>query len=127
MKKLHTKFQKELTKSLEAEGRLTLNVHGSAWQASGWPDFQCYWKGRSTHVEVKIDNDPVSDTQWKVIRELRKRGIAAVVVRLWSKTSAVTFDGVEGASWTRKECAQRFGPILDAVVAGCNTRNEASK
>ena len=79
-------FQPALIKKLEGPGggALVFNVHGHAMQQSGWPDLQVYsphLPNCMIHMELKCRNNQASGMQRDRIRELRRRGTIAHVVR----------------------------------------------
>jgi len=89
-----TQFQQTLSKKLRDAGALVLNVHGHRMQVRGWPDLQVYshlWTG---HLELKCEKGKCSSEQRHVLRELRKRGSLAFVLR--NKEGALTLETPEG-------------------------------
>lgn len=79
---LESKFQREVVEAWEGIGALILNVHGHEYQKAGWPDLQIYsvpWTGQ---LELKVGDNPPSELQRVVLRDLRMRGTMAWVLRL---------------------------------------------
>lgn len=100
-------FQKALTARLKKVGALVFNVHGHGFQEAGWPDLQVYhwvWTG---HLELKV-NHKVSTLQRIKIRELKKRGASAFVLRcdgsnvfVENNSKQWPMDGIEILEWLR--------------------------
>lgn len=68
--RLEKEYQRWLLKLFESRGALTLNVHGHAFQRSGWPDLQVYHPLWCGHLELKVKNAGLSQLQVSVCRRL---------------------------------------------------------
>lgn len=66
---------------LKGAGALVFKVHGHAMQAAGWPDVQVYHPGWTGHLELKVEDNKLTELQAHVMRELLRRGTAAATLR----------------------------------------------
>lgn len=77
---LERKFSQAIVKQLRSEGSLVLNVTGSQYQGSGWPDLLVIHTQVKCFVELKTSGALTAIQRRKIV-ELCKRGHPAVVLR----------------------------------------------
>ena len=75
-------YQSIIAHALERAGATVLNVHGHAFQKSGWPDLQVYspiWTG---HLEIKNEEGGTKKLQMYIMEKLIRSGTRAYVLRV---------------------------------------------
>lgn len=91
-----TALSKRVCKFLDAEpGVHYLNVHGSAYQPAGFPDFFVCVNGRAVAMELKIHPNFATPMQKMRLRQLRDAGAVARVCR--------SLEDVASTVWAVKE------------------------
>jgi curved DNA-binding protein CbpA len=88
-----TEFTSHVSKVLRDEGAVVFKVHGHAMQQSGWPDLQVYHSRWTGHLELKVEGNDLTTLQSMVIRDLKKRGTKAYVLRLAAGIVTLEDDG----------------------------------
>lgn len=77
-------LEKDITKKikeyLQQQGFFYLKISGGQYQRPGIPDIFCAKNERYYFFEVKRQGNKTSETQKKVIAEMRQHGIKAFVV-----------------------------------------------
>ncbi len=114
-----TEFQKKIVKMLKNRGAMVLNVHGHGMQVSGWPDLYVAHHKWTGWIELKVGDRGVTGLQKVKIRELKKRRVNAVVVRLY-KDNFGTFAVVEGTESSTPLWSLKSDNILEFLREGCN-------
>jgi len=79
---LESKFQKHVKTYLENCGAMVLNVHGHQMQAAGWPDLYVAHENFNGWVELKVGKNWLSKLQEHRCRELDRRGVPALCLRM---------------------------------------------
>ncbi len=77
-----TSFQKKLVYLLRGRGAMVLNVHGHGMQGAGWPDLYVLHNLWTGWIELKVGKREVTALQGIKIRDIRKRGENALILRL---------------------------------------------
>ena len=77
---IETKFQRSMTKALDKTNAEHFNIHGHAFQRSGWPDHFIAHELFTGFVELKIPSGKESAIQRKRRFSLCEKGVVSVLV-----------------------------------------------
>lgn len=114
-----TSFQKKLVWILRGRGAMVLNCHGHGMQAAGWPDLYVAHHRWTGWIELKVGKREVTASQGIKIRELRKRGVDAVILRL-DEEGVITAENTASA---RPLKGLDSSTLLDFLQEACNDTN----
>jgi len=80
--KTETQITASLVYALRNECQaMVLNIHGNAYQSSGWPDlYVCHWKFKA-FIECKGKNTKVEPLQIKIMTDLINRNESVYILR----------------------------------------------